>query len=44
MEVRRKQLSLTDTETPLSPNYSVSVVIIVYILTVGSKEDFKNPY
>ena len=41
MKVRKEELSLTDTETPVSPNYSLDIVIIVYILLIfGSKKDF----
>lgn len=43
--MRKKELNPTDTETPVSPNYSVDVFIIVFILLiVNSREDFKKHY
>lgn len=40
MEMRKKQLSGTDTKTLVSPNYPVDGVLIVFILlTVSDKQN-----
>lgn len=45
MEVRKKQLSLMDPETPMSPSCPVDVVITVFTFPiVSNKKDSNNRY